>query len=312
MHISCIRTLSFLSICFVCDVFPLSLSLSFSLSDRLHMAPKRKSTPTRNPFGFGSSSSYTPSLHVQFHDEKAQQDFLKNFQKRGIHLERHIILSNFSNTPLPSVIRTQGWESLCEIPLRCPIMFIQEFYSNIHGIDTSIPQFATTFKGTHIVVTSDLIFEILYVLRVSHLDYPGCQCLRIVSKDELLSHFYETPSIWGKHQNTTCLGFAKGPRFLNMVMIFVLTPLSHYNSITEPHAQFLLSLLEDLSIDFPTHFITSIIDVYQDTATREKLIFPSAITQILRHFSIHILDSPYYIVMGAINIASIRQNEAQL
>ena len=95
-----------------------------------------------------------------------------------------------------------------------------------------------------------------------------------------------------------------------MVMIFVLTPLSHYNSITEPHAQFLLSLLEDLSIDFPTHFITSIIDVYQDTATREKLIFPSAITQILRHFSIHILDSPYYIVMGAINIASVRQNEA--
>ena len=32
MHISCIRTLSFLSICFVCDVFPLSLSLSLSLS----------------------------------------------------------------------------------------------------------------------------------------------------------------------------------------------------------------------------------------------------------------------------------------
>ena len=80
--------------------------LSLSLTDRLHMAPKRKSTPTRNPFGFGSSSSYTPSLHVQFHDEKAQQDFLKNFKKRGIHLERHIILLNFSNTPLPSVIRT--------------------------------------------------------------------------------------------------------------------------------------------------------------------------------------------------------------
>ena len=93
-------------------------------------------------------------------------------------------------------------------------------------------------------------------------------------------------------------------------MIFVLTPLSHYNSITEPHAQFLLSILEDLSIDFPTHFITSIIDVYQGTATREKLIFPSAITQILRHFSIPILDSPYYIVMGAINIAFVRQNEA--
>ena len=60
-------------------------------------------------------------------------------------------------------------------------------------------------------------------------------------------------------------------------MTFVLHPLSHYNSITEPCAKFLLSLLEDLSIDFP-HFITSIIDVYRDTVTHDKLIFPSAIT----------------------------------
>jgi len=63
-----------------------------------------------------------------------------------------------------------------------------------------------------------------------------------------------------------------------MVMKFVLYPLSHYNSITEPCAQFLLSLLEGLSIDFPSHFILSLIDVYRDTATRDKLIFPSAIT----------------------------------
>ena len=152
-------------------------------------------------------------------------------------------------------------------------MFIQEFYSNMHDIDTSVPQFATTFRGTRNVVTLDLISKILHVLRVSCPDYPGCQRLRTVSKDELLSHFYETPLIRGEHQNTLCSGFAKGPRFLNMVMTFVLTPLSHYNSIIEPHAQFLLSLLKDLSIDFRTHFITSIIDVYQDTATLDKLIF---------------------------------------
>ena len=74
-----------------------------------------------------------------------------------------------------------------------------------------------------------------------------------------------------------------------MIMIFTLSPLSHYNSITEPHAHFLLSFLEDLSIDFPSHFITSIINVYQDTASRDKLIFSSAITQILHRFSIPIL-----------------------
>ena len=50
-----------------------------------------------------------------------------------------------------------------------------------------------------------------------------------------------------------------------MVMTFTLTPLSHYNFITEPRAPFSFSLLEDLSIDFPSHFITSVLDVYQDS-----------------------------------------------
>ena len=109
-----------------------------------------------------------------------------------------MILSDFSDTPLPDVIHTRGWESLCEIPLRCPIVFIQEFYSNMHDIDTSVPQFFMTFRGTCIVVTSNLISKILHVPRVSHPDYPSYQRLRIVSKDELLSHFYETPFIWVK------------------------------------------------------------------------------------------------------------------
>ena len=97
-----------------------------------------------------------------------------------------------------------------------------------------------------------------------------------------------------------------------MVMTFVLTPLSYYNFIIEPHAQFLLSLLEDRFIDFPTYFITSFIDVYQDTKTRNKLIFPLAIMQIICHFSIPIVDSPYFTVIGAISVAFVRQSEAQL
>ena len=73
---------------------------------------------------------------------------------------------------------------------------------------------------------------------------------------------------------------------MNMVMTFVLHPLSHYNSITEPHARFLLSLLEHLTIDFPSYFILSIIDIHLDSASRDKLIFPFGITRILRHFSV--------------------------
>ena len=122
-------------------------------------------------------------------------------------------------------------------------------------------------QGTHIVVTPEIIFEVLHILRESHPDYPSCPHLRTMSKDELLSFFCKTPSLWGDRQNSSYSGFAKVSRFLNMVMTFFLHPLSHYNSITEPRAQFLLSLIEDLTIDFPSHFIFSLIDVYKDTAT---------------------------------------------
>ena len=95
-----------------------------------------------------------------------------------------------------------------------------------------------------------------------------------------------------------------------MVMTFTLTPLSHYNSITDPRAPFLISFMEDLSIDFPSHLITSIIDVYQDTTTRDKLIFPSAIMWILQHFHIPIPLSPLFTIMGAIIVDSVWQSEA--
>ena len=95
-------------------------------------------------------------------------------------------------------------------------------------------------------------------------------------------------------------------------MTFDLTPLSHYNSITEPRAQFLLSLMEGFPLNFPSHFITSILDVYLDTATHDKLIFPSVIMRILQHFSIPIPLFPLFTIMGAINAGSIRRSEAQL
>ena len=73
-----------------------------------------------------------------------------------------------------------------------------------------------------------------------------------------------------------------------MMMTFVLTPRSHYNTITEPCTHFLFSLLKGLSIDFPSHMIVSMIDIYQDTATLAKLIFPLAITRILTHMQVPI------------------------
>ena len=124
----------------------------------------------------------------------------------------------------------------------------------------------------------------LRVPRIEFPDYPGYECLRTMSEDELVSAFCERPSAWGDRLFSPCRPFAKGPRFIYMVMTFVLHPLSHYNSITEPRARFLLSLLEHLTIDFPSHFILSIIYVHLDSASRDKLIFPFAITRILHHF----------------------------
>ena len=123
--------------------------------------------------------------------------------------------------------------------------------------------------------------------------------------------FCKRPSEWGEHQFTYYSGFAKGPRFLNMVMTFVLYPLSHYNSITKSRARFLLSILEHLTIDFPSHFILSLIDVFQDSTSCDKLIFPSAITRIFHHFSV---PSPAYdpfTFMGAIDAATVKRSEAQ-
>ena len=98
---------------------------------------------------------------------------------------------------------------------------------------------------------------------------------------------------------------------MNMVMTFVLHALSHYNSITEPRAQFLLSLLEHLTIDFPSHFILSIIYAHLDSASRDKLIFSSATTRILRHFSVPFPLSNHFSIMCAIDYTIVKRSEAQ-
>ena len=98
---------------------------------------------------------------------------------------------------------------------------------------------------------------------------------------------------------------------MNMVMTFVLHSLSHYNSIIESRARFLLSLLEHLTIYFPSHFIFSIIDVHLDSASRDKLIFSSAITKILRHFFVPFPSFDHFTVMCAIDYATVKHSEAQ-
>ena len=73
----------------------------------------------------------------------------------------------------------------------------------------------------------------------------------------------------------------------------------------------MLSLLEYLTIDFPSYFILSIIDVHLDSAFRDKLIFPLAITGILCHFSVHFPSSDHFTIMSAVDYTTIKCSEAQ-
>ena len=78
-------------------------------------------------------------------------------------------------------------------------MIIQEFYSNMHGFDYSVPHFITRVRSTRMVVTPDLIFEVLHIPKVEFANYPSCKSLRTVSKNKVTSRFRETYSSWGDH-----------------------------------------------------------------------------------------------------------------
>ena len=180
----------------------------------------------------------------------------------------------------------------------------------MHEIDHLVPLFFTCIRGTLIPVIPQLVADVLRVPKVEFHDYPNCEHLRIVSKDELKSVFCKRPSEWGERQFTYYSAFAKGPQFLNIVMTFVLHSLSHYNSIIEPRARFLLSLLKHLTINFSSHFILSIIDVHLDSTSRDKLIFPSTIARILRHFFVPLLASDLFTFMCSIDYATVKHIEA--
>ena len=102
-------------------------------------------------------------------------------------------MADFADTDLSTVIHNREWESLYDVPVTCPLVLIQEFYSNMHEIDRSVPLFFTRVRGTRIPVTPQLVVDVLRVLRIEFPDYPSCERLWTVSKDELMAAFCERP-----------------------------------------------------------------------------------------------------------------------
>ena len=169
----------------------------------MSMAPKRKSTSAQNLLHFDASSfSDSAPLSLQFRDDDAHKAFLENFSRQDVHSERQVILTDFADANLPTVIHSWEWKSLCDVSVTCPLLLIQEFYSIMHGIDRSIPLFFTRIRGTRIPVTLQLVVDVLRVPKIGFPDYPSCERLRIVSKDELMAAFCERLSNWDERQFT--------------------------------------------------------------------------------------------------------------
>ena len=59
----------------------------------------------------------------------------------------------------------------------------------MHEIDRSVPLFFTRVQDTRIPVTPQLVTDVLRVPRIKFPDYPSCERLRTVSRDELMSSF---------------------------------------------------------------------------------------------------------------------------
>ena len=129
MHFPCIRSLLF-NILVIFELLETFLIVFLSLLFFLFMlvvfmAPMHKSTPIRNPFRFGaSSSSDSAPLSLPFRNDDAHKAFSKNFSRRGLHSEHQVILTDFANTDLLIIIHSWGCESLCDVPVTCPLVLI--------------------------------------------------------------------------------------------------------------------------------------------------------------------------------------------
>ena len=72
---------------------------------------------------FEVSSDSTP-LSLRLHDDNAYKAFSENFSRRGVHSERQVILADFTDIDLPTVIHSWEWESLCDVSVACPLVLI--------------------------------------------------------------------------------------------------------------------------------------------------------------------------------------------
>ena len=152
MHFPCIRTLFSIYLILLILLGNFLIVLLFFLSLILFMlvgfmATKHKSTPARNPLRSGASSSSDPSpSNVRFRDDDAFKAFLENFSRRGIHSERQVVLLDFADIDLPSVIHSRGWETLCDVRSHVLSCLSKSFTPTCMGLIVQYLSFSLAFE----------------------------------------------------------------------------------------------------------------------------------------------------------------------
>ena len=181
MHFSCICT--FIYLYSYTELFGALLFVSVSLFLSVCiMAPKLKSTPSQNPLCSKASSSDPTPSHIQFHDEKACKDFSENFSRRSKH---QIVLSNFSDTDLPTVIHSKGWELLCGGSVTCPSVITQSFTPICTVLIIQYLIFLLVFE-VHALWSLQMLYLRCYMSRGWHiLTTPVVSVLRLCLKTSL-------------------------------------------------------------------------------------------------------------------------------
>lgn len=126
-------------------------------------AKRRKSTVTRPSY----NTDRFPSI------DKAKC-FRESFSSRIVHLERHVQPNTFESIPIRPLFDPLGGDLVLSFSGCQNLNWVREFYYNIEGIDDIGPSFQTWVRSKSIVVTPDLIRELLGIDHVfpEHYHFP--------------------------------------------------------------------------------------------------------------------------------------------
>ena len=191
MHFSCIHSFLIYSV----HVFPSVLSLSLSRIDCV-MAPKQyKSILAKNPY---MVLGYLLLLFLPY--LLIFSSMMRRLRQTSLRTSRFVAFIRNARS------FCQFFSTLCypmsfglgdgNLSVRNPCIVLSCLFKSFTPTYTApIPLCLSLLLHSKVHVLQ--LLQVLCIPRVVHLDYPSCDRLRTVSRDELISHFCGTPFCLG-------------------------------------------------------------------------------------------------------------------